>query len=204
MIDEGYIKFESVWRETAALQHPEIDELIRWRRPLFAAGLIGQYADSGIGYGNISLRVSPLGRAQFIITATQTGHLPELTRQHFALVTEFNIASNQVHSSGATEASSESMTHAAIYQLDQRIRAVVHVHDNNLWLRLRDRVATTNSAIAYGTPAMAEEFSRLFFESDFSKSGIAVMAGHDEGLIATGQSMQEAAEKILSLHAEFG
>jgi hypothetical protein len=51
---------------------------------------------------------------------------------------------------------------------------------------------------------MALEFRHLFDASDFSKSGVAVMAGHEEGLIATGPSMQEATEKILALHAEFG
>jgi hypothetical protein len=162
MIDEGYIKFESIWRRTAPLIHPEIDDLIRWRRPLFAAGLIGQYAGTDIGYGNISLRVMPDDSAGFVITATQTGHLPELDRQHFALVEHFDLQRNQVYSHGAAEASSESMTHAAIYQLNHGIRAVVHVHSRELWLRLQDSVATTNAAIAYGTPAMAMEFARLF------------------------------------------
>ena len=204
MIDEGYIKFESIWRKTAPLQHAEIDDLVRWRRPLFAAGLIGQYADAGIGYGNISLRVSPDDSSVFLITATQTGHLAELSRQHFALVESFDLQRNQVYSRGAAEASSESMTHAAIYQLDRGIRAVVHVHNREMWLRLKGSIATTNAAIAYGTPAMADEFARLFVTSDFAQNGIAVMGGHEDGLIATGHTMQEAAEKILSLHAKFG
>jgi len=200
MIDEGYIKFVSVWLKTPPLQHPEIDELIRWRRPLFAAGLVGYYEDGGVGFGNISMRIAPGEGDQFIITATQTGHLPELGREHFSLVTAFDLERNEVHCSGAAEASSESLTHAAIYRLDARINAIVHVHSRKLWSDLRGQVATTNPEVSYGTPEMAREFGRLFEETDFSDTGIAVMAGHDEGLVATGSSLGEAAEKILSLN----
>jgi hypothetical protein len=204
MIDEGYIKFESHWRKTAPLEYQEIEDLIRWRQPLFEAGLIGQYSEPAIGYGNLSMRLAADAAVQFIITATQTGHLPALGRQHFALVTACDLAHNRLYCAGAAQASSESMTHAAIYQLDQSFRAVVHVHSKTLWLRLKDKIATTSAAVAYGTPEMALEFRHLFDASDFSKSGVAVMAGHEEGLIATGPSMQEATEKILALHAEFG
>lgn len=71
MIDEGYIKFESHWRRSNALSDPEIAELIKWRTPRYAAGLIGLFAKINIGYGNISMRVGP--NNQFIITGTQTG-----------------------------------------------------------------------------------------------------------------------------------
>jgi hypothetical protein len=58
---------------------------------------------------------------------------------------------------------------------------------------------TTNEDVAYGTPQMASEFYRLFSETDFAKKGIAVMAGHEGGLISVGSNMQEATERILSL-----
>lgn len=196
MIDEGYIKFESRWQCTDALTDPEIVELIRWRNLLFSAGLIGHYADINIGYGNISARVDTTN--EFIISGTQTGHLSEVSNLHFARVTEFDIERNRVFSEGATEASSESMTHAALYQLDPGIRAVVHIHSDAMWLGLKDQAPTTNGDVAYGTPEMAAEFGRLFRETDFSTTGIAVMAGHGGGLISTGASVQEAAEKFLS------
>jgi hypothetical protein len=69
MIDEGYIKFESKWRRTEPLDFPDIDDLIKWRRPLYAAGLIGHYEDLGIGYGNISLRMP--GAAGFLISGSR-------------------------------------------------------------------------------------------------------------------------------------
>ncbi len=201
MIDEGTIKFDSRWRKTEALDNAEIESLNRWRRPLFNAGLIGHYEDLEIGFGNISVRTGKKGL--FIISGSQTGHLPELGAEHYALVEEYDIEENRVSSIGAAEASSESMTHAAIYELDPDIGAVVHVHSEALWTALRRSAATTDAHVAFGTPEMAREFRRLWVESDFRKSGIAVMAGHDGGLVSTGSSLQEAAERILAMDAKF-
>lgn len=197
MIDEGYIKFRSDWRRSAPLSAAATSELTRWRRPLYAAGLIGHYADLGIGYGNLSVRAGAPG--QFIISATQTGHLPEPGPEHFALVTSYDFAANTVTSTGAAEASSESMTHAALYELDPAINAVVHVHSESLWHAMKDRIATTGEDIAYGTPEMAAEFRRLYETTDFALTGIAVMAGHESGLIASGRTLGEATQKMLSL-----
>lgn len=197
MIDEGYIKFQSRWKRTGALQLPEIAELVEWRAPLFAAGLIGHYEDINVGYGNLSARIGSENR--FVISGTQTGHLPILGNEHFSLVTGFDISANEVVSEGAAEASSESMTHATLYALEPKIRGVVHVHSDSLWVRLRHQLPTTDENVAYGTPGMAQEFGRLLNETDFCNSGIAVMAGHEGGLISIGRSVQEAADRILIL-----
>lgn len=198
MIDEGYIKFESHWRETGALDNAEIETLNRWRTPLYEARLIGYDEELGVGYGNLSVRISGDGR--FIISGTQTGHLRDLGAEHYALVEDYDIEGNRVYSRGAREASSESLTHAAIYRLDARIGAVVHVHSDDLWATLRYSVPATNAKVAYGTPGMAHEFVRLWRETDFPGSGIAVMAGHESGLVSIGSDLQEAAERILAVH----
>ncbi len=201
MIDEGYIKFDSRWRQTEPLHNSEIDLLNRWRRPLYDAGLIGYYEEQGIGFGNLSVRISPEGR--FIISATQTGHVRNAGAEHYALVEDFDIEQNRVFSHGALEASSESLTHAALYSLDSRIGAVVHVHSEKLWTALKDTVPTTRADVSYGTPEMAREFDRLWRESDFPETGIAVMAGHASGLVSIGRDLQEASERILALDAKF-
>ncbi|MEX2122684.1 MAG: class II aldolase/adducin family protein [Woeseia sp.] len=200
MIEEGYTKFTVDWSNRAPLNHPAIAELERWRRPLFDAGLIGHYADLDIGYGNISRRIS--GAGLFIISGTQTGHLPRTGNAHYALVTEANINENSVTCEGATQASSETLTHAAIYELDLSIHAVVHVHSTGLWQRLKNRAPTTNAGVAYGTPQMASEFKRLYRDTPLPDGGVAVMAGHEAGLVSIGGTLQEAAGRILSLHAE--
>ena len=63
---------------------------------------------------------------------------------------------------GASQASSESLTHAAIYEMDDGIHAVVHVHDPELWQHLKNTFPTTDPDAAYGTPEMAREFARIW------------------------------------------
>lgn len=199
MIDEGYTKFAVHWRDRRPLDGPEIAELERWRRPLFEAGLVGHYAEAGIGYGNISVRIAD-GR-EFVISGTQTGHLARTGREHYALVTDYDIDGNAVHCRGAVQASSETLTHAALYELDSGIRAVAHVHDERAWHQLRDREPTTGADVAYGTPEMAREFARLYRETSFPERRLAVMAGHEAGIVAVGRSLGEAAERVLAAHA---
>ena len=200
MIDEGYTKFAVDWTDRSPLLHPAIAELERWRRPLYEAGLVGHYPDLDIGYGNISVRSG--GKGLFLISGTQTGHLPNTDERHYALVTKADIAQNSVSCTGAVQASSESLTHAAIYELDSSINAVVHVHSERLWQQLKHSAPTTGADVAYGTPDMAREFARLYRETSFRDLGVAVMAGHDAGLVSIGDTLQEATRRILSLNAE--
>jgi L-ribulose-5-phosphate 4-epimerase len=200
MTDEGYTKFTVHWTDRVPLDCPEIAELERWRRPLFDAGLVGHYAGLGIGYGNISLRTGS-GR-RFVISGTQTGHLPRTGNAHYALVTGYDIDANSVTCAGAVQASSETLTHAAIYELDESIYAVVHVHDRLLWDRLKHREPATRAEVAYGTPAMAREFGRLFRDTDFATRRLAAMAGHDSGIVAIGGSLREAATRVIDAQTQ--
>ena len=197
MLDEGYIKYESQWTHAPAPDPATARQLEQWRVPLFAAGLIGHYPDLDIGYGNISLRARDAG--QFLITGTQTGHLESTNEDHYSLVTAYDLERNRVTCTGPLQASSEAMTHASIYDLDPSIAAVVHVHSKALWNKFRLRLPTTSAEVAYGTPEMALEFRRLHEETLFATQGLAVMGGHEEGLISIGDSIEQAATRVLSL-----
>lgn len=197
MFDEGVIKFNCEWTKGPPLDDTAISELNEWRRPLFDAGLIGQYPDTGIGFGNISMRSD--SDALFIISGTQTGHLADLTGSHYAEVNDYDIHNNWISCRGPVKASSESLTHAAIYELHASIHAVVHVHSDTLWRQLRDRVPTTNSSVPYGTPEMAKEFEHLYRDTDFASREIAVMGGHDGGLISIGRDVASAAGRLLEI-----
>lgn len=198
-IDEGYIKYDSRWTEGPAPDRELAAELERWRAPLFAAGLIGHYEDLGIGYGNLSVRGPEPG--EFVISATQTGQLAHTQADHYSLVTRVDIAGNTVWSTGPLRASSETMTHAAIYALSDAIGAVVHVHSKPLWDEHLNVLPTTKPDVAYGTPAMAEEFAQLWTAGRFRNDGLAIMAGHEEGIVSVGTTLEEAAQRILSLVA---
>lgn len=199
-IDEGYVKYESQWTHGPGPDNAVVSLLERWRRPLFDAGLIGHYEDLGVGYGNISVRIGTGN--QFAISGTQTGHLRETMAEHYAIVTDYDIDANRVSCRGPVQASSESMTHAAIYELSTAIRAIVHVHSLALWEALRDHLPTTHPDIPYGTPEMAREFARLYRDTEFSSLGVAVMSGHEEGIISIGRSLGQAANRILRLKPE--
>lgn len=195
--DEGYIKYDIEWTPGPAAFDAAARALDLWRRPLFAANLIGVYEDLGIGYGNLSMRCGEPG--QFLISGTQTGSLATTDESHYSLVTRVDIDANTVSCVGPVKASSEAMTHAAIYALDEDIGAIVHVHSRPLWERYLDELPTTDPAIAYGTREMAHEFSRLFEQTDFGRAGVAVMAGHEEGLVSFGPAIEVAARRILAL-----
>jgi ribulose-5-phosphate 4-epimerase/fuculose-1-phosphate aldolase len=197
VLDEGYIKYESQWTLAPATYPATARQLEQWRVPLFAAGLIGHYPDLDIGYGNISLRARDAG--QFLITGTQTGHLESTNEAHYSLVTAYDLERNRVTCTGPLQASSEAMTHASIYDLDPSIAAVVHVHSKALWDKFRLHLPTTSAEVAYGTPEMALEFRRLHEETLFATQGLAVMGGHEEGLISIGDSIEQAATRVLSL-----
>lgn len=197
MLDEGYIKYESHWTPGPATHVMAARDLECWRRPLYQARLIGEYAEHGIGYGNISVRRGSGGL--FLISGTQTGHLPVTDERHYSLVTDCDIRANIVRCSGPIQASSEAMTHAAIYALGEAIGAVVHAHSADLWRRYLGKLPTTDAKIAYGTPDMAQELERLYRMEGLRDSGIAVLAGHDEGLISFGTTLEEAASRMLNL-----
>ena len=197
MIDEGYTKYECDWQQAPALPETAIEDLNAWRNRLHEQGLIGYYPEHGVGFGNVSIREGDSDR--FIISGTQTGHIAHTDERHYAKVTACDIEANHVACEGPVQASSEALTHAAIYALDPGIRAVVHVHDADLWQALIDRIPTTSREITYGTPEMAREFQRLYADTDFRVQGIAVMGGHDEGLVSFGKDINQAAERILHL-----
>lgn len=197
MIDEGYIKYDSHWTEGPAPDAGLSAELERWRAPLFAADLIGHYDEFGVSYGNISVRGAEPG--QFVISATQTGLFAQTGPEHYTLVTRTDIPGNRVWSTGPRRASSEAMTHAAIYELSDAIQAVVHVHSKLLWDEYLNVLPTTDRNVAYGTPAMAAEFKRLWSAGRFRNDGLAIMAGHEEGIVSVGTTLEEAAERVLAL-----
>jgi ribulose-5-phosphate 4-epimerase/fuculose-1-phosphate aldolase len=196
-IDEGYVKYQSFWTKAPAPHAAAAEQLETWRQPLFAAGLIGEYKEHGIGYGNISVRCG--GPGQFMISGTQTGHLARTDKSHYALVTSWSVHNNLVCCVGLVQASSEAMTHAAIYQLDQRIGAIVHVHSRDLWNHYLNSLPTTAPDVPYGTPQMANEFRRLYRDTDFRRTRLAVMAGHEEGIVSIGSSLEDAATRVLQL-----
>lgn len=204
-LDEGYVKYNCHWNESEAVNYSGLEELNLWRKNMYDLKLIGYYEQHRVGYGNISMRFRataedfPSSSSQFVISGTQTGHLPTLDATHYALVNKCDLEENELTCSGPCKASSESLTHSVFYKLDSKCQAVIHIHNLDLWKALMYKVPTTKVEVPYGTPEMAKEIIRLYGDSELPTRKLVVMAGHDEGIIAFGDTLEEAGQIILDL-----
>lgn len=198
-IDEGYVKYHCTWNPAEPLEVSSIQALNFWRNKLFQLGLIGKY-ENGIGFGNVSVR-GGIDR-QFIISGTSTGGIAELDESHYTTVIDYDWKKNTVTCEGPIQASSEALTHAAIYEANPHTNAVIHVHHRLLWERLMYRVPTTRENVAYGTPEMAEEIIRLCREEGLVDKQILVMSGHEEGIIAFGSCLDRSGDLLLDYYGK--
>jgi ribulose-5-phosphate 4-epimerase/fuculose-1-phosphate aldolase len=192
-MEEGYLKFRAHWTVRPPYPAARLAELIRWRDYYYQMGFIGAY-DQQIGFGNISQRIAP--DPGFYISGSATGLLPQLTASHFARVTHFSAASNELWCEGPIIASSESMSHAAIYQELPEVHAIVHAHHRQLWERLLHRVPTTAADAPYGSPEMVDSIIELIRHTDLAEQRVFAMAGHEEGLFFFGRNFAEVAQVV--------
>jgi L-ribulose-5-phosphate 4-epimerase len=189
-----YVKFTYERARPDIAPFDALTELNACRRKLLELRLIG-VDPSGIGFGNVSVRDG--ATSDFFITGSATGGLSELTPTDCVRVVAYDFARNWLRYEGAAIPSSESLTHAAIYESDPAISAVIHCHDSVLWRTRLDRVPTTSKAIAYGTPEMACEIMRLFTVSDVRSKEIFVMAGHEGGIVTFGKNLEDAFDVVM-------
>ena len=186
MID-GVIKYsiEHQTAETPLFSCYEQLEALRTR--LFTLGLIGE--KDGIGYGNLSMRYE--SSKSFFITATQTGRNLMLSREYYTYISDYDFSTFKIISQGTHKPSSEALSHAMIYAIDDRITTVIHIHSLALWkfMKTNNDLATTAE---YGTAEMVEEIAGLYTNLDPMRNNAFVMKGHEEGIITFGKSVEEA------------
>lgn len=195
-VDEGYIKYTSDRHDGPVPTSARLEALNRARTELFDLGLIGVYPD-GVGFGNLSVRTSG---DQFVITASATGALRDLQHAHFCLVESFSLERNHVQSRGPLPASSESMTHGAIYAANPSVQCVIHVHSRALFdALLQQDWPATPADIPYGTPAMAQAVSDIV-RRQTDLPVLLVMAGHAEGIVAYGADVASTLGFLLAIH----
>ena len=194
MSETGSVKFKCEQAATEISRFAGFADLNRCRRKLLALGMIGVDA-GGIGFGNLSIRNGATSR--FYITGSATAGIADLTPADYAKVVAYDLARNWLQCEGSTVASSESLTHAAVYESDPTARAVIHCHDIKLWAALLDKAPTTPKRVEYGTPEMAYAVRRLFNIADVKRRKLFVMAAHDGGLVTFGKNLQEAFEILM-------
>jgi len=193
--EEGYIKFECDWQKKGfTFAKKNFNKINDWRKKLHDLELVG-LDEEGVGFGNISIREENTNR--FYITGSETGRHSNLTRDHYARVIDFDIDKNRVKCVGKVRASSESLSHAAVYESDPAIKAVIHTHHERLWKMLKNKLPTTDPQAEFGTPEMAREIKRLMEQREVRIEKIILMGGHKEGIITFGRDLDEAGEVLL-------
>ena len=201
---EGVIKYRLEHQYAELGAQLDISELNAWRSLFYRLRLVGQIPEKygGLGFGNISRRLVP-GEQGFLISGTQTGHLPVLNKQHFALITSASPEANAIQSRGISQPSSEALTHASVYRQHPSICAVVHVHCPELWLQTdRLALAYTSENVPYGTPDMARAVAGLFDSGRLQHAGIFSMLGHEDGIVAFGRTLCEASQLLIEQFAK--
>ena len=195
MSETGVVKFHFESSRAELAPFPGFEALNAARQEVRRMGLLGMN-ESGIGFGNLSLRDE--ANDSFYITGSGTGGLESLGLQDYAKVTGWDFERNWLRCEGRAIASAESLTHAAVYAMAAEARAVVHGHDEILWRNLIEGGITTGADVPYGTPAMAREVQRLFRETDVRRKKIFAMAGHEEGIVVFGRDFREALAALAS------
>lgn len=196
---DGYVKFAALHEWAEAPTHPLLSDLDEARTRLFDLGLVGMHAN-GVGFGNLSIRDG----AGFIISGSGTGGSRVLGTGGYCRVISFDLEANSVTTRGPIGASSESMSHGAVYGSGASTGCVIHIHARELWLRLLQAgEPATDADAAYGTPAMARAVATLVRSLDRDAAHFA-MAGHEDGVIAYGPDVEAAMGEILRIVSVYG
>lgn len=190
---EGVIKFNLTFR-TETLKGVDVAQLSAWRTVLKELGLVGQTPGryDGYGFGNISQRCAD----GFVISGTQTGDLDAVTLDDYAVCDTWDLKRNAVDARGTIKPSSESLSHASIYDVHKSVTCALHAHSPDIWRNTIELgIAVTDESVAYGTPEMAEEVRRLI--RDMDSPGIFSMGGHEDGVFTFGRSLEEAGQLMV-------
>ncbi len=212
---EGIIKYSCEHEEECLdtlphLKNSELcllfEKLDALRTKLFDRGYIGEN-EEGIGYGNISLRFA-LGEDKesenhFLISSSGSGGIRELGLAGYSLVHKCDIENNTIYSRGLNKASSESMSHAAVYiesarlyaekEIEKRVECVVHIHHAPLFNALcqEEDIACTAKDIEYGSVEMAKAIIEVISKKPVEN--VILMRGHDEGILFHASSIEDLA-----------
>ena len=183
---EGVIKFNAKQISSNSISNNEFEKIAPWRDKCVHKSYIG-VADDGIGYGNISFRSG--NNNEFIISASATGNIKISKAEDYSKIMAFDIKNNTLECIGGKLASSESLSHAAIYNCNPEIKTVLHIHNIDLWNKYKNILPTTSKQIEYGTQDMANAIAKLTL-SIGKNQGIIVMGGHIEGLLSFGETLE--------------
>jgi ribulose-5-phosphate 4-epimerase/fuculose-1-phosphate aldolase len=195
MQDEGYIKYKfDLQKQVLKIDQSVFENINHWRSRLYKKMWIGIY-DNGVGYGNISVRIS---ENDFYISGTATGGKEALNADQYTIVDYYNIEQNYIKCKGLIAASSESLSHAALYSVNNSIHCIIHIHDSLLWNKYLNKLPTTSTSASYGTTNMANALQECVLQMK-KNFGVIIMGGHEDGIIAFGENLEQAYDLLNQL-----
>ncbi len=195
MSEKDYTKFNCEWENKESITDETIKDLNDCRNKLYTLGLMGM-KENGVGFGNISIRTKD---KEFIISGTKTGGVEKATTKDYTLVDSYSFEKNYVHCVGEVKASSETLTHAAVYESSEKINAIIHVHNKEMWKKLLDTIPITDSSTTYGTPELAYDIKNILSKEENLNKSIFLLSNHfDEGVVIFAKDIQSAAEILLN------
>jgi hypothetical protein len=192
---EGTIRFAYALESSAGpvVDRRATESLAGWRAVLKRLGLLGQDPAryDGLGFGNLSVR-DPERPDEFVITASQTSGADTLEDGDLVRIVRSDQARFWVDAVGRQPPSSETLTHAMIYQADPRVNWVFHGHSPDLWQRLAALgLPATPEHVAYGSTAMAQAVGGLLTRHR-PRPLVFGTLGHRDGVFACGASADDA------------
>ena len=191
MDEKGVIKFKCFHQFEKLDKSKQLTELIKYRNLVCQKEYIGVYPN-GIAYGNISMRTAN----NFLVSGSATGMIKNAGDEHFSLVTRWKVENNQLWCKGPVKASSESLTHAVIYETLPNVNAILHIHSNELWKKYYHQLPSTSKNIAYGTPEMAQSVIELLQSKSLNNQGVFLMQGHQDGIVAFANSFKKVIDIV--------
>ena len=85
------------------------------------------------------------------------------------------------------------MTHAVLYRKNQSIGAVLHVHCPEIWRNTKSLdLPFTSEQVSYGSVEMVAAIKQLFAQKRLLDTGIFSMLGHEDGIVAFGDTLAQA------------
>jgi len=115
-------------------------------------------------------------------------------------ILSFDVASMTLDAMGPIKASSEAITHGAIYLSSSTVVAVFHIHHDTIWKKMiEDGYPSTSPDVEYGSLDMAREVQSLVSSGTTS----FVTRGHEDGIFIFGDCLESIEKETLEIYDRF-
>lgn len=180
------VKFQTIYIKKEPPYDKSIDELKKWCKVFHDRNLAPPYP--GGSFGNLSCRSED---GTFIITGSCIGLKCDLKNDSFVRVIDCDFEKLQIKVAGTRPPSSETLLHAAIFNMRTEINAIFHGHNVELLKNhYRRNLPETKSEKPYGTMELVQSVLELIDRYD-----LIIMKNH--GFIVVGKTMAEAGRSVI-------